>query len=1821
MAQFGQAVRSTFSQIRSAYSSSGPTGAMANVSAPNITGGNVTTTIDSYNRTITESGQVFHRYVIGWVADVNKLQVAEARLASAGSFNTNTGLSGGVGTYGTSVNRSGVSGVYAKDLQAQYGQTQIGSYTNLPADYDKVLAAENRMLPLEREQGKLQQQFALQQAEISSRQMVAAENFEQAQKRRIALENQYITLAKIGGGQVGAMQIANATEANALLEMQVRPRNAAGRLLPASAGTVPLFSSPQALAQAVSANDPSVQAALMSYRGMDALTPQIKAAANEEKTLSITLRKMRTEENKMLTQQAEQTAAVNQKYAGRIAELEAAKNSIAPLPKDLEYFLQNSSQFRNQFNQKMGITTPYTAPAAANASAAEKARIDTARQAYAAQVYQTIEPGSVSASYDYSKGITSLTVSAKNANDVTGTLTASLDKENKVVNNGTNSFRNQGSFLKQTVVDFKKVVEWTVATTAVFGVLGVAVGSFSKINQITMDLARFSLTAKTSGEQTSAAFQNVAKVAYDTATPLQSLTAVMDDIALATRRTTQTAQEWTQAQTDLTKAVAIFTNLTGADTKQATDLLSAAYKQMGIATDEILTIMSKITAVAGGNAQAIQDITQALGSVSEAAKSSGLSIDQQIAAVQVLSQVTNKSSTDVATSFKNLFGALSSAGSVRVLSQFGIAVKDAAGNLRPFLDIYNDIYNAVQSGKISPGQLQDVLKGISGGPRRAPDAAALLENMPLIYEAYTKSINATNDALIANARVIDTNQAKLQQLNTAFDTTLVNNFTDAINKMVKALYDIGTFFGGSGAGDSFSGVLTAVTQMGLMLVAVSALGKVLPMLTSGLKGIRGMFDSLALSEKTAAGSLNKFANSAIVPIGVGTGGVLPAIPGLRVSGPAGPAPRGTPSIAPGVLSSSKPPPVDGYVVKGGPVSGYHYEESQAAKYTQAADQRYSISNYDNIPANVIPSTASNAEMLLLRNKVLGSTGGRIGLGVGLGALAGGALLAAGAGNAGSSLGSTAQMGGLLLATSGLGGPIGIAAGVTVTALGTAFQFMSDQAQKADDQMKALKNSVYDNIQSLTTERDTLNTNTKAQADAKVVIDELSAKKKLTADETATLTQAQDSYVTSSFAVAAAQKQISETTATLLTQIPQLSQEYKDLLSQYTTTQLRMLSPEVLQTLSASIAASILGVSFPKGYQIQTGTGNEPVQTVVGVHHQTVGAPYTTPPPPKPAEDVAKGIMLGSINDAIKLLLETPAGVGSAEPYILNKSVIDAFTVKMNSVTDDATKGSSDFLKASSILADLTSKIASSGSMLSQNLQYTSADVTARSLTGMLTSTQSTEAQGHLKVGTDLASYTDSLRMNDAYNAATHGIGPQRMGTKQLNTLLYGSDGKSGILGGSNLFTPLTLDQARTLFSALQQLDPAMKGFAKDTATFDAQTYKWLSDQQLSVDGLKGSYNGLSDEQVQLQTDIAASQVSGKTSLFSSMADLQAQLQGGQIDKGQYNSQNGQLLALISLYDKLGEAMKNNVANVADFGEQLGKIHGLEGINLLDQNAILPALVDRAQKMGLNGKQIQKLMTDYLAFLNVSKQLSDVKVKFSAQANLPTAQFVTYLKAQRAVLMASLLTAKGADRRNIMSTINAITGGIAAIGAAGNIASDLASGSGTSFGGTGSGGSSKTPGLVDVPAEFLLPGQNTSSLINQAVANAKSLQSKVPGANKDNAGQILEILNGTKILLKTNGLGQEYLTKAMDELTAQIKKQNDLLTKADAMKQIRVGAGSFAAIANVPINSTTGVSVSGSGGTAGVNVILNLDGSALTPAQFDQLANKIVATLKANGVGG
>ena len=77
----------------------------------------------------------------------------------------------------------------------------------------------------------------------------------------------------------------------------------------------------------------------------------------------------------------------------------------------------------------------------------------------------------------------------------------------------------------------------------------------------------------------------------------------------------------------------------------------------------------------------------------KAAKASGITFDEFNGIVGSVAEATNRSGTMIGNAFKRMFERISAPEGARKLQDLGVLVFDAAGNIRPFIDILENVKN------------------------------------------------------------------------------------------------------------------------------------------------------------------------------------------------------------------------------------------------------------------------------------------------------------------------------------------------------------------------------------------------------------------------------------------------------------------------------------------------------------------------------------------------------------------------------------------------------------------------------------------------------------------------------------------------------------------------------------------------------------------------------------------------------------------------------------------------------------------------------------------------------------------------------------------------------------------------------------------------------------------------------------------------------------------------------------------------------------------------------------------------------------------------
>jgi TP901 family phage tail tape measure protein len=1572
---------------------------------------------------------------------------------------------------------------------------------------------------------------------------------------------------------------------------------------------------------------------------------------------------------------------------------------------------------------------------------------------------------------DVTHGTRRLTGQWTTSEGVLKSLNLEYDKSGKLITRFGGHMSGLQNALNQTIRNMTKVIYWTAATTAVIGTLGAVGATIGNIIELDKTLNRLSVTAQLTHAETQVLFNGLAQVAFDTATPLQEIVNAADDIALATRKAGQSTDDWHEQILGLSKAVGILTNLTGLDTVKATDLLTSTMKQLNLEAEDLTGVLNKITAVGGGQAVAIADIIEGLGQMAEAASSSGLSLDQTIATVQVLSQVTSKSSKEVATSFKNLTGSLGSPGAKKVLAKYDIDTHDVEGKLRNILDVYRDVSDKIASGVIAEGDVQGVLRGLAGGPRRLPDAAALLSNIDSIDEVTARSARASNEALLANAKVLDTLQAKITQFKVVFDQIAFTNFGAGLKEAIETLIDV------------FTGLLNIASKLPVNLVAMVVKFGAILLAIKGIVGIGRFFKGILAEWTTGFGLVSQSAvgaaasitaaNAAAAKAGgtfvAGAGGVAATAQKLTGRQRLGGVAAIGGGAALGAVASSGGGPIQAI---GGALSGaglgalaspvliphlkaagvvmlalgtaiqfFGEETKEATKDTADLRQEIlgAISSYEAASQTIQTLTVDQRELLVKYNLLTKTEKDRI---------ANQALI-----------------------------------NTTLQEYGATSKGLIDANAELIESYAALDAALAKSGESFKNELDIaraggLSVAERAKLAQKVATAIFTEQNpEFTVPTQPDGTRTANPYAARPLPVFGA----GEAGASFIQRTSSRDNGLLKTVETVKTLDSALLqSDEILKLFSAD-GKVVLGTFNQTAATVDVirgrltdmaGEGNEVAKAALKAFNDFVAGAdalsnaklfvgfekalissrelvgeinaeqakglrqnadlyeqLITRTAALPTTSVTQGGFLVNPQEQAQReiqerFLDSEGHVAGGEISIENArfalekaGLLNSLKSQGKEITDEEVAriaiGFGINVKITEELRaqiDASEELVESQEHLNELRQQSLSDLAAQTqeiyaqfrageITAAERDTQLADVNANQGLQTGVVELFDSIAGNQ---------GTLDEFTRRLGEIpgLQDIVGKNAGDAADLLFTfidslDLSGQEAKELLALLAPLATGLKTLPTDVEVqITAATKVNLQDTlnknpqyQAALQGgnqelaqnISESYavaaeaearganvfvsavdaatqavvnalvenltkvNAASAER--LDSNLASYETGALEDIQSKLVNLQAQKQGGEfttkVEIADYTAQLNQLQALQQqieiVIDRAREANAAVKAQGGDLGgavkELAGQLTGITGLadaQSLTTDQLIARMFALAETYGLNGQQIDKLGGKIVDFLGLAKKIADIRSKFTITANLDLRQAIKALQALktvqtavRAILsvfnaMASIFGGKQVPLPNLAGIDDAIKALQDAQNIATNFGNPYSGGGGTAGpGGPSSSGSKKqkTPpdvSTLDIPEE-ILNAANRDALIQEAIKRAKALQSKIPGANAEAKNDIVELLKGTQRILEVRGVKDDLLRRALEELAEIERKKLEFETKADTIRRIRVGGGDFSALANVPLNSKTGISL---GGEGNINITLNVNGSGIaTPAQLQQLADMIAASLKrqiANG---
>lgn len=214
-----------------------------------------------------------------------------------------------------------------------------------------------------------------------------------------------------------------------------------------------------------------------------------------------------------------------------------------------------------------------------------------------------------------------------------------------------------------------------------------------------------------------------------------------------------------------TRDALILSRLTGLQTTEAVEDLTAAINSFSGAALDSTTIINKLAAVDASFAVSSRDLADAIKRVGSTAEDTGVQFDSLLALITSVQQTTARGGAVIGNAFKTIFQRLGRSDTLDFLERFQIQVRDAYGEALTADKILINLARTYDN--LSAAQQNQVVQ-LSAGVFQANVFRAILRDLSKETSFYTSSLNVANNAT-------DEAIKRNEQLNKTF-SALFNEF-------------------------------------------------------------------------------------------------------------------------------------------------------------------------------------------------------------------------------------------------------------------------------------------------------------------------------------------------------------------------------------------------------------------------------------------------------------------------------------------------------------------------------------------------------------------------------------------------------------------------------------------------------------------------------------------------------------------------------------------------------------------------------------------------------------------------------------------------------------------------------------------------------------------------------------------------------------------------------------------------------------------------------------------------------------------------------------
>jgi TP901 family phage tail tape measure protein len=373
----------------------------------------------------------------------------------------------------------------------------------------------------------------------------------------------------------------------------------------------------------------------------------------------------------------------------------------------------------------------------------------------------------------------------------TSAVNTSLGRTRRVFSQLTEDVDDLGDSLDRGL---RRIIALSAGSAALFGIVRIFQNILQSSRDIEKSLTNLNVVLNLPTEQLDSFGKSLFNIARGTA---QSFEEVQ-------RSATEFARQGLSVEDTLkrTQAALLLVNLAGIDSIKATEAITAAINSFSNENLKAIDIVNKLIAVDANFAISSADLAEAISRVGSTAQDSGVSFDKLISTVTGAQQVTQRGGSVIGNALKTIFQRLQREDTLNSLQALGVQVRevdsttgDLTGRLisadRVLRQIGERFKTTGDAAKDLTQEQKAQVSELVAGVNQGNIFRGILAGLSVEQQAYTISINATDEAIRRNAVLLDTQDARIKSLSTSLKEAGANigkvGFSDFINQALKGL--------------------------------------------------------------------------------------------------------------------------------------------------------------------------------------------------------------------------------------------------------------------------------------------------------------------------------------------------------------------------------------------------------------------------------------------------------------------------------------------------------------------------------------------------------------------------------------------------------------------------------------------------------------------------------------------------------------------------------------------------------------------------------------------------------------------------------------------------------------------------------------------------------------------------------------------------------------------------------------------------------------------------------------------------------------------------